>query len=296
MTSRTENAKKRKQTAEILEAVISSDDDRNNRNVTSKTRRVSTNNALDDTPVVTVAVSAANTASATKDEDSIESIGQMVQDLAHSDNDKVSTALDGLDFSEDNVKRCKSLVTVGGCFALVQLVNKCLEKAIDRIPACDQVTELIELAELAILNETLIVIIYLTLQHKESRDGITAIGGVKAVVKVMKTFPKCRTLQEAACASLVSLTGDKKAIESGGIEVLLAVLTNHLGASVLCTNACWTLYNVVIKSKKDTGLLISLGGGAAVANVRTKWPDDDMVQSAVKHLTKLIVEEMSSWM
>jgi hypothetical protein len=28
--------------------------------------------------------------------------------------------------------------------------------------------------------------------------GITSIDGVEAVVKVMKTFPKCQTLQERA--------------------------------------------------------------------------------------------------
>jgi hypothetical protein len=51
-----------------------------------------------------------------------------------------------LDLNEDN-KKSDKIQTVGGCFALVQLVNKCLDKAIDIIPACDQVTELNTIAE-----------------------------------------------------------------------------------------------------------------------------------------------------
>jgi hypothetical protein len=47
--------------------------------------------------------------------------------------------------------------------------------------------ELNELAELTTLHNTLGVIINL-IPHNESRDDITAFGGVEAVVKVMKTF------------------------------------------------------------------------------------------------------------
>jgi hypothetical protein len=71
-----------------------------------------------------------------------------------------------------------------------------------------------------------------------------------------------------ACCSI----GKAKAIEPGGIEVLLAAINNHLGSSELCESACSALFNVASGSKENTGLLISLGGGAVVAKVRTRWP------------------------
>jgi hypothetical protein len=93
-----------------------------------------------------------------------------------------------------------------------------------------------------------------------------------------------------------NVTGKKRVIESGGIKVVLAAVNDHLDCANLCENAGWALANIVRGSKESVGLLISLAGGAAVAKVRTKWPDDGKVQKPVKSLTKLIVAEMSSWM
>jgi hypothetical protein len=50
--------------------------------------------------------------------------------------------------------------------------------------------------------------------------------------------------------------------------------------------------NLLIGSRENTGLLISFGGGAAVAKVRTKWPDNDDIQRSVRSLADLIVSEM----
>jgi hypothetical protein len=44
-------------------------------------------------------------------------------------------------------------------------------------------------------------------------------------------------------------------------------------------------------SKKITGLLISLGGGAAVEKVRRKWPDNNDVQYHVKILANTFAAE-----
>jgi hypothetical protein len=215
MTSIIENARKRKQTAEKPEAVVSSDDGQSK----SKARRVSSDTLAStvaslqvDTPLVTENATTANTA---KQDVSIESIGKMVQDLFDSDNAKVDAALTTLlqDFDEDKNK-CKDLVTAVGCFVLVHLLKNCLDKAIGRIPACDQVTELNELAELKTLDKTLCVIVSMTFQHVESRDVIIAIGGVEAAVKVMETFPKCQHLQvrvllSLTCQSTMSLARRK---------------------------------------------------------------------------------------
>jgi hypothetical protein len=90
MTSRSENARKRKQTTTIPEVLVSSDDDQNK----SKARRVSTNALVPtaaslqvDTPAMTEEVTAANAASIMHVKQ-FQSIGKMIQDLADSDNAK----------------------------------------------------------------------------------------------------------------------------------------------------------------------------------------------------------------
>jgi hypothetical protein len=306
MTSRTENARKRKQTTEKPEAVSSSSDDGQSK---SKARRVSSDTLTStvailqvDTPVVAENTTTANTATAAapKQDVSIESIGALIQDMFDSDTAKVNAALDALnqDLDEDKEK-WETVIVWGGCLALLQLIQKCVDKTIAGIPACDQVTELNELAELTTLYKTLGVIINLTFQHVESRVGITAIGGVEAVVEAMKTFPKCQDLQYRGCIVRTNLAccsiGEKKAVESDEMEVLLAAINNHLNSADVCECACKALYFIVLGSKERTGLLISLGGGAAVANVRAKWPDNAKVQIGVRKLAKLIATEMNSW-
>jgi hypothetical protein len=92
-----------------------------------------------------------------------------------------------------------------------------------------------------------------------------------------------------------NVTGEKKAIESGGIEVLLAAVTTHLGSASLCENACQALFHITSGSKENTGLFIRLGGATAVAKVRTEWSDDDAVQSWVRKFSSLIASEMRAW-
>jgi hypothetical protein len=92
---------------------------------------------------------------------------------------------------------------------------------------------------------------------------------------VMKTFPKCQALQDFACFALRALAccsiGRTNAIESGGIEVLLAAINNHLGSAQVCGEACWALFNMVKGNEENTELLISFGGEAAISLVRSKW-------------------------
>jgi hypothetical protein len=162
--------------------------------------------------------------------------------------------------------------------------------------ACDRVTELDEFDELQTLHKSLYVIKILAW---ESKLGVSSVGGVKIIVEVMKTFPKCHALQENTCLALGNLApcnlGKKKAVASGGLQLLLAAVNNHLESAKLCHFACWALSNVVAKSAESAELLISLGGGAAVAKVRKKWPDDEDVQPVVLRLAKLLAAEMNSW-
>jgi hypothetical protein len=100
----------------------------------------------------------------------------------------------------------------------------------------------------------------------------------------------CGSLCNFACGNA---NGKKQAI-AGGIEVLLASINNHLGCAIICGYACSGLFNIVFGSKENAELLISLGGGAAVAKVRTKWPDTTL-QTPVRLLANLIVAEINAW-
>jgi hypothetical protein len=241
MSSNDANDRKRK----ILEAV-SSNNGRNPNKERNKAHRVSTIPAALNTtdlqvnaPLVTAKASTANTAS-TEHEESIRSIGKLIQALLYSDNAEVNATLDALDLNlDEDEKKCKNIQAVGGCFVLVQLVKNCLDKTIHESPACDQVTDLYQLADLPTLHDTLCVITRLTFKHDESKFGITVVGGVEAVVEVMKTFPKCEMLQECAFGALLNLTcnnvtGKKKANERGGIEAVIVAIDNHLGSAILC--------------------------------------------------------------
>jgi hypothetical protein len=96
-------------------------------------------------PVRAVATATADNASASDVErnESIESIGALIQDLFHSDNAKVDDTLDALaQHLEGDKEKCDIFVKAGGSFTLVQLVNDCLKKASTMIPACDRVTNI----------------------------------------------------------------------------------------------------------------------------------------------------------
>jgi hypothetical protein len=234
------------------------------------------------------------------EEESLEGVEKLIQDLSNSDNAKVNAALDALflDFTKDKEK-CDNVTAWGGCASLVRLMKDRLKKAMKKIPPCGQVTELNELPELETIDSTLRVIVCLTDHTEMGRVGIANVGGVEAVVKVMKTFPKCYILQERACAALRNLTtcsiGKTKAIESGGIEALLAAVTTHLGSAILCLSACSALVTIASHSKQNTGLFISLGGTAAVAKVRIEWPVNKDVQTQVRTLANLIASEVKGW-
>jgi hypothetical protein len=261
---------------------------------------------LTDAPEMTETTETASSALGAEEDDEddeeeeyLEGVG-MIQDLAHSDNAKVNAALDALSLDVQKGKEnCDAVTAWGGCAALVHLLKDRLKKATKKAPACDQVSELNELVELTTLHKTLNAITKLTYHSETARVFIATVGGVKALVKVMKSFPKCQTLQERACAALRNVAccsiGKVKAFESGGIELLLAAVNNHLGSTLVCEKACGALVNIVRCSKENTELLISLGGATAVAKVRTKWPDNNDVQARVRDLANLIAAEMKTW-
>jgi hypothetical protein len=231
--------------------------------------------------------------------ESLESVGELVQDLSCSDDVKVIFALDALRVGlVKDSKKCKNILIAGGSFALVQLVRDLLKKAITKFPACHQVVEL-NGVELQTLDKSMRVIISLTRHLAESRSGICSIGGAEAVVEVMKTFPQCQVLQGTACGVLINLAdcsiGKKKAIDKGGIEVLLSAVKNHLSSADICERACWALSNIVTGSKENAELLISLGGSAAVAKMRLEWPNNAKVQALVQKVTRLILDYTKTW-
>jgi hypothetical protein len=233
-----------------------------------------------------------------EEEESPEVFEKLIQDLAHYDNAKVNAALDALSLDLDkDEEKCNTIAAWGGCAALVRLLKDRLKKA-TKVPQCDQVTELNELAELETIEKTLCVFVWLSFQTETGRVVIATVGGVQAVGKVMQAFPMCKVVQERGCDTLRNLTwcsiGKKKAIESGGIEVVLAAINNHLDSAKLCEHACSALSNIV-SDYENRGLLITLNCGAAVEKVGKKWPDADDVQTQVRKLAKLFVTAWTPW-
>jgi hypothetical protein len=158
----------------ILEEMAINDinDGRNPKKENNKTCRVNTK-ALASTAASLRADTLALTekaASVATEYELIQSIGKLILDLAHLDNAKVNSALKALNpnLSLDK-KKSDILLKAGACFGLVQLLLKCLDKAIDGFPACDQVTELNELAEVTTLGMTLGIIINLTFHNEKSK-------------------------------------------------------------------------------------------------------------------------------
>ncbi len=68
-----------------------------------------------------------------------------------------------------------------------------------------------------------------------------------------------------------------------------------MGSAIVCQNACSAQFNIIEERKESTGILISLGGGTAVAKVRPKWADDSNVQAPLRRLANLIAAEMKAW-
>jgi large subunit ribosomal protein L40e len=211
--------------------------------------------------------------------ESVEQIGLYVQCLFSSDvmsareQAHIEAALDALVQNlHKDTRKCHDIVSVGGCFALVQLIKTCLQKSkikastTKKSRGCldnDAVAELDERAELKCLCLALRVIIRLTYRHNESKVAINAVGGVQAVVDSMKMFPVCQELQRAACNTLYNLTvcniGKKKAIEANAMQVLLAAVNNHRGNQHLCERALYAMQHIVKDRKERAKLFLASG-------------------------------------
>jgi large subunit ribosomal protein L40e len=205
----------------------------------------------------------------TRNTESLERIGIYVQCLFSTESTRVEAALDALvkNLHKDN-RKCSDIVTVGGCFALVQLVRMCLQKASTQKASrrsCPShlVTDLDQRVDLNCLCHALRVIIRLTYRHDDSKFGINAIGGVQVVVDVMRTFPLCRELQRTACNTLYNLTcctiGKKKAVEANAMQVLLDAVHNHQENPQLCERALFSMQHIIKGNKERAKLFLASG-------------------------------------
>lgn len=68
-----------------------------------------------------------------------------------------------------------------------------------------------------------------------------------------------------------------------------------MGCAGLCGHALTALYRVIAGEKESTELFISVGGVTAVSKVKSKWPDDDEVQKAVRVLMGPVSKELNGW-
>jgi hypothetical protein len=231
---------------------------------------------------------------------SMERVGQLLRDISHSDNAKVIAALDALYVNHDeDEKKCELINALDGCPALVQLLKDSLKKATEKFPQqerAQQVSEVTEAEELHTLFQSLCVISSLAAGNDESKAKISLVGGaVKAVVKVMKSFPKCHDLQMVSCCTLGNLTysdiGAKEAVEADAMVVLLKAANNHLDIGCVCAYTCWALSNIIHGSNENTKELIRCHGATAVIKIKEKWPADIIIQTWVQSLAKA----MNSW-
>ena len=242
---------------------------------------------------------------ASEDEEKVLVVGNLIRSLLHSDKNKREASLEALQLNLDKDQDKKeNIQTVGGCHVLVQLMQNCLDKAVSEKTKeeCDQLTELSELDELETLEGVLDIIANLTYQHGGSRIGITAIGGVEVVVNVMTTFPACHGLQLQAAGVMKNLaccgSGEKEAVKTGAIEVLLAAVKNHGNSPGLVKEAFDTLHSMIVNSKYNTKVFNRCGGSATVAKVaevREYWLNAE-IKTCVLALTAVMVEDMKTWM
>jgi hypothetical protein len=162
----------------------------------------------------------------------------------------------------------------------------------------------------------------LTYRHDESKVGINAIGGIQAVVDVMRTFPKCQDLQRTACNTLFNLTccsiGKKKAVEANAMQVLLDAVHNHQDNPPLCERALYAMQHIIKGSKERTKQFLasgvstttavtspttkrvgSIGPSAAGTRSRKRSGGQAMTQlfkmPAMQGLAKAIHREMKIW-
>jgi hypothetical protein len=199
---------------------------------------------------------------------------------------------------DSDKKKFNIMFAVGGGYSLVQLVEIFCKKAVRKFPDPSQVME-VDKVELYILEKSLDVITELTYHIHECGSAMSAVGGVEAVIAVMKTFPKCQALHESACYVLVNLTwscniGTDNAVASVGFEVLLDAVNYHLDSAVVCEKAFGVIESVISESKENTKLFMNAGGVAALTEVRTKWPNNDEIQHVVRILAKLIAAQMNT--
>lgn len=117
-------------------------------------------------------------------------------------------------------------------------------------------------------------------------------NGMEAVIKVMKTFPKCQTLQKRTFIVVLNLAccciSKTKIVETGEMEVLPATVSNHFDSAYICERACLILMNLIEDGNDNIELFICLGGATAVAKVKNKWPENYRIHNGMRHLSKSI--------
>jgi hypothetical protein len=222
---------------------------------------------------------------------SMKGIANMMQALTCSNEAAVDLALDTLyRYSKrgfDSQSWAK-IATVGGCFGLVQLMQKSLEMAITTIPLRNQPNDFRWRVATGRLSKAFIIISNMTHGCRRSMNGINSNGGVEVLVKVLKTFRKHHPwLQLRACNALCNLTacpiGRKRADEAGAIEVLLTTIKSYPGNKDIFLYGCRALTNMCASSFARTKELIDLGG-------ITTWPDDPEARAVAKGLLDVMAE------
>jgi hypothetical protein len=269
MSTETENARKRKQTTNPLDAVASSDGARTS--AERKARRVST-----ETIVAGTGAPEAPNNSPERTPTNTEQLIRMDL-LFHPDIVVIESALDDLTrtgFTQDDEK-CDKVVRAGGCLALVFFVKNRLEMLFPRFFEEGEMMRV----ERRLLFKTLSIIKAVAYKCKISVNEFAAIGGIEATIALMEAIPLCGKIQGAACGVLCNLTakesdvGVARVMAARGMETIITAIRQHPQNRDVCRCACKALFNLTLNSKENTRLMRNLGGVIAVATVITNWPE-----------------------
>jgi len=187
------------------------------------------------------------------------SVPQLLNDILSSDHKKVTGALSALSLlcDEDNKheeRNRKDICRLGGPTAIVSLMRKSADH-----PSI--------LAECCGLIQNLAAV-------PDTRDLLTSVGAIQAVVAAMKKTPCDVGIQEWGCGALNNMVWESPAnqalaIKSGAIPPIVEAMVRHTDYYSVQESALCTLSLFFGRDKKTRDIMINSGALAAISNVAT---------------------------
>eukprot|EP01114_Cavostelium_apophysatum_P012635 TRINITY_DN2879_c0_g1_i1.p1 TRINITY_DN2879_c0_g1~~TRINITY_DN2879_c0_g1_i1.p1 ORF type:complete len:900 (+),score=113.56 TRINITY_DN2879_c0_g1_i1:35-2701(+) len=130
------------------------------------------------------------------------------------------------------------------------------------------------------------------------RTKIDALGGLRAILLAMKTFPESARLQQNALCALHSVTfaqmDDERRLAKvgslGGIEAVLLAIQNHAQDAELLRIACDMLANLAIVVSNRERIFQLKGIDILTAVMKNHVSNDDVLEAAIAGLGNIVVK------